>query len=218
MQIVDLSHKINFDMPMYPGDEPPSLEKLAAIEREGYRETKITIHTHTGTHIDAPGHMLEYGPYLDCLNLEQFFGKAIILDYDDDKNQNLLINLNRIKAYQGSIEKTEFVILKTNWSQYWGENKYYKNYPYLSIEAAHWLAKFPLKGIGIDAISIDKSDSIDFPVHKILLSKNMIVIENLTNLDAVKNEFFMLSVLPLKIKNTDGSPVRAIAIEELKLR
>jgi len=211
MQIIDLSHDIYSDMPIYPKDESPSFEKVATIAKEGYRETEITLYSHTGTHIDAPGHMLKYGPYLDNLKLDHFFGKAIILNFNH--YPPLLIDLDRVKKYQESIEKTDFVILKTNWSQYWGKNKYYKNYPYLSLEAAKFLSNFSLKGIGIDAISIDKSDSIDFPVHKILLSKNMIIIENLKNLDAVKNEFFMLSVLPLKIKNADGSPVRAVAIE-----
>jgi len=210
--MIDLSHIIHPAMPVYPGDEPPNFKKVATIEKEGYEETKIKLYSHTGTHIDAPGHMLKHGNFLENIEIDSFFGEAIILNFD--KRKNLLINLDSLLQHQDKINKVEFVIIKTGWSTYWGQNQYYENYPHLSKGAAEWLSKFNLKGIGIDAISIDRSDTKNFIVHKTLLAKNIIIIENLTNLDSVKNNYFMLSVLPLKYKNADGSPVRAIAIED----
>jgi len=213
MKIIDLSHIIHPAMPVYPGDERPNLKKVAIIEKNGYRETKITINSHTGTHIDAPCHMLENANSLENIEIDNFFGKAIILNFN--KRKNPLINLDSLLQHQDKINKIEFIIIKTGWSTYWGQNQYYKGYPYLSKEAAEWLSEFNLKGIGIDTISIDRSDTNNFIVHKTLLAKNIIIIENLTNLDSVKNNCFMLSVLPLKYKGADGSPVRAIAIENI---
>ncbi|MFW6149418.1 MAG: cyclase family protein [Atribacterota bacterium] len=213
MKIIDLSHIMHPAMLIYPGDELPNFKKVATIDKNGYRETKITLHSHTGTHIDAPAHMLKHGNFLENIEINSFFGKAIILNFDNRKNP--LINLDALLLHQEKIKKVEFVIIKTGWSKYWGENKYYENYPYLSKEAAEWLSEFNLKGIGIDAISIDRSDTNNFIVHKILLARNIFIIENLTNLDSVQNDYFMLSVLPLKYKGADGSPVRAIAIEDI---
>jgi len=200
MNVIDLSHLMHSEMPVYPGSELPEFKVIHTIEEEGFRETKMSIYSHTGTHIDASGHMLQNGNFLENMEINSFFGKAIILDFDN--RENPLINLGTLLLHREKINKVEFVIIMTGWSKYWGENKYYENYPYLNKEAAEWLSEFNLKGIGIDAISID-------------ISNNMIIIENLTNLEAVKNEYFILSVLPLKYKNSDGSPVRAIAIEDI---
>jgi len=213
MKIIDLSHIIHPAMPVYPGDEPPIFQTGTTIEKEGYRDTKITIYSHTGTHIDAPGHMLQNGLFLDNLKASHFFGKATIINFTNKKNY--IITVNELKCYQEKINKVQFLIFNTGWSTYWGQNQYYENYPYLGNETAEWLSEFNLKGIGIDAISIDRSDTKNFFVHKTLLAKNIIIIENLNNLDSVKNNYFMLSVLPLKYKNADGSPVRATAIENI---
>lgn len=213
MNIIDLTHIIYSDIPVFPGTEKPIIQKTNTFEKDGFQETKITIYSHTGTHIDAPAHMLENGLYLDTLAIDHFIGKATILDFSNKKIQ--LMNDNTLKLYEEKIKKVEFVIIKTGWSKYWGSEKYFENFPVLSEKAAKWLSKFNLKGIGIDAISIDDINSTTFTVHKILMSKNILIIENLANLDSISNEYFILSIMPLKIKNSDGSPIRAIAIENI---
>jgi kynurenine formamidase len=211
MKVTDLTHIIHSDMPVFPGTEQPIFEKANTLEKDGFREAKITMYSHTGTHIDAPAHMLSYGAYLDDLDIETFIGHAIILDFT---NENInLIDLSSLKPYEEKIKNVDFIIIKTGWSKYWGHKKYCEDFPSLSEEAAKWLSEFNLKGIGIDAISIDGIKSTTFAVHKILMSKNIIIIENLTNLNSVSNEYFVLSIMPLKNKNADGSPVRAIAID-----
>ncbi len=213
MRIIDLSHNIHSDMPIYPGDESPHLKKVATIEKEGYRETEITIYSHTGTHIDAPCHMLKNGLFLDDFEVSHFYGRATLINIPDEINK--VITIKELKYYESKIQNVQFLILKTGWSKYWGKNSYFENYPYLSDEVAEWLTQFNLQGVGVDAISTDKSDTYNFAVHKILLAKNIIIIENLNNLDSIRNSYFMLSVLPLRYKDADGSPVRAIAIEDI---
>jgi arylformamidase len=213
MKITDLTHIIYSDMPVFPGTEQPIFEKANTLQKDGFQEAKITMYSHTGTHIDAPAHMMSDGPYLDNLDIEHFIGNATILDFSNIDIK--LIDIESLKPYEKKIKNVEFIIIKTGWSKFWGEKKYYEGFPSLSEESAKWLSQFNLKGIGIDAISIDDMDSTTFAVHKILMPKNIIIIENLTNLDSISNEYFILSILPLKNKDADGSPVRAISIENI---
>ncbi len=213
MKIIDLTHRIDSEMPVFPGTEKPIIQKANTIEKDGFAEVKITMYSHTGTHMDAPAHMIPQGTTLDSFPIEQFIGKCIILDFSNISEK--IINVSTLKVYEEKIKEVEFLILKTGWSQYWGSEAYYKEFPALSDEAALWLTKFKLKGIGIDAISIDDMDSVTFAVHKKLMEENILVIENLTNLDEVGEEPFTLSVLPLKTGDADGSPVRAVAIKDI---
>ncbi len=213
MKITDLTHLIHSEMPVFPGTEQPIFEKANTLENDGFEEAKFTMYTHTGTHIDAPAHMLNNGYCLDDLEIEHFIGNAVVLDFSD--KEMTVIDVNSLKPYEEKIKNVEFIIIKTGWSKYWGDKKYYEDFPSLSEEAAQWLSELNLKGIGIDAISIDAINSTTFAVHKILLSKKIIIIENLTNLDFISEEYFILSILPLKNKDADGSPVRAISIEEI---
>lgn len=210
MKIFDLSHIINNNMPVYPGTEKPEITNAITIEKEGFAEKKISIYSHVGTHIDAPGHILESGDTLDQMKTEKFFGKACRIDLP--QNNLKKIDLSLLKKNKELIEKSEFVLFNTGWSGRWKSDDYFKDYPTLSADAAEWLCSFPLKGIGSDTISADCCNSHNLPIHKIILSHKKIIIENLNNLSAVPQNLFYFSCLPLKISNADGCPVRAIAI------
>lgn len=212
MKITDLTHTIYPGMSVFPGTGQPVFNKVNTIELHGFRESIITMYTHTGTHMDAPAHMLDNGLFLDEFDVEHFIGNAIILNFSDLKTG--LISVDDLIPWKKKIQNVEFLLIKTGWSKYWGRSKYYNNFPTLSEAAAEWLTGFKLKGIGIDAISIDNMASTTFVVHKILLSNNILIVENLTNLDSVENECFIFCVMPLKTMDSDGSPVRAIAIEK----
>ena len=213
MKVTDLTHSIHSDMPVFPGTKQPIFEKACTFEKDSFQETEINMYSHVGTHIDAPAHMLRNGPCLDYFSVEHFIGDATILDFSDGKAQ--VIDVDSLKPYEEKIKNVEFIIIKTGWSKYWGNKKYYEDFSFLSEESAQWLSQFNLKGIGIDALSIDGIESTTFAIHKILMSKNIIIIENLTNLDSISKEYFILSIMPLKYKNADGSPVRAISIENI---
>ena len=80
------------------------------------------------------------------------------------------------------------------------------------MEAAKWLCHFKLKGVGVDAISVDEINSNHFPIHHILLKNDTVIIENLKNLDLIAVIPFIFSCFPLKFEEADGSPVRAVAL------
>lgn len=209
MKALDLTHPISPNMPVYPGTEPPVITTGCSIDETGFLEKKITMYSHTGTHVDAPAHLLKGHNTLDMLEIGHFYGSAFLLSHNDSTIQS--IGVQELLPYQEKIQAVEFLLLHTGWSQYWGSEKYFNNYPVLSLEAAHWLSNFSLKGLGLDTISADTVHSQTYPVHKALLHKNIIIIENLTNLAALPCDQFDFSCFPLRLADADGSPVRAVA-------
>lgn len=208
MKLIDLAHPISPKMPVYPGTEPPLFVNAYAIDDTGFAEKKITLYSHTGTHIDAPAHLIKGANTLDMLPIQHFYGNAFLLDFSLMKNR--IIGIKELEPHQERIAQAEFLLIHTGWSRYWGTETYFSGYHVLSPEAADWLSRFGLKGVGFDTISADKADSQDFPVHKALLGKDMIIIENLVNLDKLPCEHFMFSCFPLKFEDADGCPVRAV--------
>jgi arylformamidase len=212
IKIIDLTHNINQDMPVYPGTEAPTIFNANTIEKHGFAEKKITMFSHTGTHMDAPKHMKIHGKALDEYPVDNFIGNALIVDLINLNSEK--ITLEHLQKYKEKIFEVDFIIMKTGWSTYWGKEEYFKGYPTLTEEAAQWLMRFKLKGIGIDAISVDPIDTTNFSVHHTLFNNNLVIIENLNNLSEIDEEIFIFSAMPLKIEKADGSPVRAIAIIE----
>lgn len=208
MKVIDLSHAINSNMSTYTKDEKFKCYDIASIEKDGYNEKLLKLCTHTGTHIDAPNHMINKGKTIDEFNINDFIGVAFIIDISNLKK----VCVEDLTTYKDKISNCDFVILKTGWDKYWGTDNYLKGFPTLTEEAAKWLCKFNIRGIGTDTISIDAFDSIDFEIHNTILSRGIIIIENITNLDKVIEEEFTLVATPLNIENGDASPVRAIAI------
>ena len=192
MKVFDLTHVTHNDMPVYAEPNRPDIKKVAIIEENGYQETLISVFSHNGTHMDSPRHMYTKGETLDKLDIENFVGKAYVLELEKG-NENI-----------------EF---KSGWSKFWDKKQYYVGYPTLTKEAANYIANTNIKGIGIDMLSVDRYDTSVFEVHHILFEKGKIIIENLTNLENVPEKFLFIAA-PFKYNDADGAPVRAIAIVE----
>ena len=210
MKILDLSHILEVGMPVFPGTGLPAFKETASIETDGYREKKIAICSHTGTHIDAPAHIITGTKTLDQLPVETFCGDAFLLNCAGTGKET--IDLQDLHTREDAICKCEYLLFHTGWSRYWGDEQYFSGYPVLAPDAARWLAGLGLKGVGMDTISADPSDSVDLPIHTILLGAGMVIVENLTKLSAVPIHSFLFACFPLKIKHADGSPVRAVAM------
>ncbi len=210
--VVDLSRTISEDMPVYPGTEQPVITNPCTIEQCGFAEKKITLYSHTGTHMDAPLHILTDAPSLEDLGVNHFIGSGVVIDLSRNVIKNRSIELSELMPYKDILKIKDYVLLHTGWGKYWGENEYFKGYPVLTRDAAVWLAGFKLKGVGIDMISIDQPETTDMEIHKIFLSRNIVIIENLSNLSELAERSFIFCCFPLKLINSDGSPVRAIAV------
>jgi kynurenine formamidase len=195
-------------MPVYPGTMAPLVSMASSLEQDGFRESLLTFVTHTGTHLDAPAHIYTDGKTVDAFSCEKYYGFTKVVDC-----RNLSeISVAHIEKVLAEPNLPDFLLFCTDWSQYWGKPQYFDGFPVLTTEAAKLLASLPFKGLGIDAISFDSVGSTSLSNHLILLAEDFILIENLRNLAQLINTDFYLSCFPLKIKDGDGSPVRACAI------
>lgn len=210
MKVYDLTHAISADTPVYPGMASPRLSPVATVERDGYHETEIVFYSHTGTHVDPPAHIFSDGITLDRLSPEVFMGSAFVLDCAQ-LGEGGCISPEMLREREAEIRSAEFLLLHTGWENYWGGDAYFGAFPVLTAEAATWLSMLPqLKGVGVDAISLDPM-GCPLDNHRILLASGKLLIENLKGLGELAGKRLQFAALPLHYVNSDGAPVRAIA-------
>ncbi len=198
-------------MPVFPGSEPVELRSSADLVVHGFRELRLNMSTHTGTHIDFGFHIHDRGSNAETVPLTAFYGKAMVIDCRHQIRHGF-IPVSCLHGRENEIKNTDFVLLYTGWSRFWGTGEYFKDFPVLDPDGAAYLSGFRLKGIGIDAAGFDEVASFELPVHRLLLLKGIHLVENLCQLDLLPRRDFDFCCFPLKINNGDGSPVRAVGI------
>ena len=214
MKIIDLTHVISPSMPVYPGTEGPKLETANTYEKDGFKETLITMFSHTGTHMDAPAHLFPERTPLDRMDAAQFAGSACVIECSD-VGEGGRITMEHVNRQREAADKAEFLIFHTGWDRYWGKAEYFGEYPYIDDEVAEYIVQKNKKGVGLDTIGLDPIADAHLTMHRKLLSGNeIVIIENLMNLDQLGEGLFTFCVLPLKYENADGAPIRAIAMKE----
>lgn len=202
MKIYDLTHKIENNMTAYCDAEKPNIKPLFSYEKDNFNVTYLGLTSHLGTHLDVPLHLMENGKNICDFPVDAFFGKGMCIYFE---------NLDSIDF--DSIKNIDYLLIYTEWAKYWNNEEYFKNYPIISKEVVKKIAESHLKGIGIDCISPDSYDSHKLESHKLILSADKIIVENLCSLENILNKEFYFSCMPLKIA-IDGCPVRAVAIVE----
>ena len=212
MKVIDLTHTIKEDMPVYPGTEKPSLIPANSYEKDGFKETRLSMFSHTGTHIDPPAHLFGDRKTLDEFPAEQFIGKAVVIDCRDIPDGGF-VEMDRLELYGEKISKAEFLLFNFGWDKKWGTDRYFGNYPCIGADVIDFIINSNYKGIGIDVISLDPMSDVALERHNKLFSQCEIInIENLKNLDLCGNELFTFICLPIKIENSDGAPASAVAV------
>ncbi|WP_459193819.1 cyclase family protein [Halosimplex sp. J119] len=215
MQPVDLTHAIESEMPVYPGTQPIRVEPAATRDRDGYRTTRLDLDTHTGTHVDAPAHLVD-GPSLDEFPPERFRFSAACADLRPlEPRESVGVDALR-DALTVDPATVDLVAVVTGWDRHWGSEQYF-DHPYLTAEAAAWLADRGCD-LGVDTVNPDPTPTEDadddepegFPVHEALFEEERLIVENLRGLDRPP-ERFELHAYPLRFANADASPVRAVA-------
>ena len=211
MEVIDLTHVIEGTMPVYPGTEPPTLEPANTYEKDGFKETKISMFTHTGTHMDPPAHLFADRTTLDAFPPEQFIGKALVIDCTSLK-EGEAITMDFLDRYGDKADKADFLLFYLGWDVRWGTDEYFGDYPCIDDDVLDHIIEGDYKGIGFDVIGLDPIADENLTRHKKLFrSKDIINIENLCNLGQCGDDLFWFSCYPLKIVDCDGSPIRAVA-------
>ena len=211
MKVIDLTHMIESTMPVYPGTEPPIFEPANTYEKDGFKETKITMFTHTGTHMDPPAHLYQGRTTLDAFSADQFIGKALVINCTS-LNEGEPITMQQLAPYKKKAEEADFLLFYLGWDKRWATASYFGDYPCLDDSVMAYILAGNYKGIGFDVIGLDPISDENLTRHKrLFLEKDIINIENLCNLGLCGDELFWFSCFPLKLANCDGSPIRAVA-------
>jgi arylformamidase len=219
MKIIDLSHPIEEGMMTFPTPWHPVVE-ITILGRHGIegRETrKVVLGTHIGTHADAPRHFIPGGRTIDEIPLDILIGPASIADFTGCGSLHE-IDVPELKEKLGAAVPSR-LILRTGWSEYFGNLKFYNEYPFLSENAAQWLVENGVRLLAMDTPSPDnpahsRGTPKDSPNHKVLLGAGVVLVEYLANLKSLTAREVELIVMPLKLKGCDGSPARCVAIEK----
>jgi len=179
----------------------------------------VFLSTHTGTHIDAPHHFLEKGAKIHEISLEKLVSEAVLIKSKKNGGDSITkTDIQKFEKKYGKIDGFSSVIFYTGWQRNLQKKYYFTENPGLSVSAAKYLASKKISLVGIDSPSIDVGTDSKFSVHQIFAKKGILIVENLANLDKIKSSKFHLVVLPLKLKNATGSPVRAVAfVDYLRL-
>jgi len=215
MKVIDLTLTVSNKIPTFPGSPQPNFIPWENIKEDGYNLELLFLSTHTGTHMDAPHHFLEKGAKIHEISLKNLVSEAVLIKSRKKSNESITkTDIQKFEKKYGEIDGLSSVIFLTGWQKNLQKKYYFTKNPGLAVSAAKYLASKKINLVGIDSPSIDLGTDSKFSVHQIFAKKGMLIVENLANLEKIKSSKFQLVVLPLKLKNATGSPVRAIAFVE----
>lgn len=210
-KFVDLSWDLTKDTPIYPGDPEPNIEVATTIENEGYNLSGVYIGTQTGTHVDAPYHFSNDGATIEQMELDFFFGEAVVIRVTEKKAKEQ-ITMEDMQPYMDQITANKIVLFNTNWYKKLGSDEFFEH-PYVSAAVAEYLVNQGVRFICIDTINADQTGGTEFPVHDLFSEKRLMIGENMAYFDQIDFEHPVIAAFPMKIVGTDGSPVRAVAMD-----
>lgn len=213
MRVIDLTHLISPDMPVYPGTEGPKFSPANTYERDGFQETLLSMYSHTGTHMGPPAHLFAGRTTLDQMPAARFVGTACVVDCTGCRvGERITMDLVQRQPHA---QEAEFLLFHTGWDRYWGQEQYFGAYPYLDEAVVDFVLQKHKKGVGLDTIGLDPVADVNLTLHKRLLrDQDVVIIENLTNLGQLGERLFIFCALPLKYCGADGAPVRAVGLLE----
>ena len=202
---IDISVPIYTGMAHWPDNPPVQVEYMLHMERgDVCTVSKLSMGSHTGTHMDGPFHFLLEGKGLDEMPLDAAIGRARVIEIRDPES----IKPDELRPH--TIRQGERLLFKTqNSARCWQTETFVEDFVYLSQEAARYLASVGVQTVGIDYLSVGGYTKDGVETHQALLEAGIWIIEGL-DLSQVEPGTFELICLPLKITGSDAGPARAI--------
>ncbi|MDZ4855623.1 MAG: cyclase family protein [Nitrospirota bacterium] len=233
-RLIDLTHAFGADTIVWPTEQEFRLVLQQAGAMPGwyyYASNRLEMAEHGGTHIDAPIHFSKGGQTLDQIPIGRLVGAGIRIDVTAQcvRDRDYLITIQDFERWEsahGPIPNRSIVLLHRGFARYWPSQQQYfgtemrgpeavraLHFPGLHPEAAAWLVRErQINAVGIDSASIDYGQSTTFATHVALLSRNVPVFENLSDLRNLPHREFDVIALPMKIAGGTGGPLRMIAV------
>jgi arylformamidase len=213
--LIDLSHTIEHGLITYKGLPAPIICDYMSREQSRthyapgteFHIGKIEMVANTGTYLDSPFHRYADGKDLSGLPLQKL-ADLPALKFSFRGRQS--IDASCFGDRRDLTDKA--VLIETGWSKHWNTPRYFEGHPFVTEDAARFLADAGVALVGIDSLNIDDIQDLRRPVHSILLGREIPVVEHLTNLTSITREQFRFSAVPPKVKGFGTFPVRAFAV------
>ena len=213
LKFIDLTLPVSEKIPTFPGSPQPIFIQWENIKDDGYNLELLFLSSHTGTHLDAPYHFLEKGKKIHEISLKRLIINAILIKIRKRRDEAITkTDIQKFEKKHGKIPNESTIVFWTGWQKMIKNDSYFVNNPGLSVTAAKYLISKKTNLVGIDSPSIDLGKEKRFLIHHLFAKNDVLIVENLANLDKIKSWKFQLAVLPMKLENATGAPVRAVGI------
>ncbi|MCC3406915.1 MAG: cyclase family protein [Microcoleus sp. PH2017_10_PVI_O_A] len=223
--IIDLTHAIHPNIPIWPGDPAPEFETVSEIDKNGYFLRKFSMGEHSGTHINAPNSFDPAGASVDSYAPQSLVLPGIAIDLREQclANPDYTLTIDDILNWERQhkfIAPGSLVLLYTGWQVKWNDGRTFFNpdedrvchFPGFGLAATQFLLEErSIAGIGIDTHGVDPGQDESFAVNKMVLQNQGIVLENLANLHLLPAADFTLAIGILRLLGGSGSPVSVLA-------
>ena len=210
MALYDISIMISNELPVWPGDQPVSLQRNKDMHHgDLYTLSQLTATVHVGTHLDAPAHFLKDGQGIDQVDLNKLIGPCYVAHLPVAEAIDA-VALERANIPIG----TTRLLIRTRNSAYWAQVPlvFHTDFVAIAPSGAEWIVQRGIQLVGVDYLSVGSYEA-GIPTHEILLSNGVVPVEGL-NLSSIEPGEYQLICLPLKLRDSDGAPARAVLLRE----
>jgi len=223
-RVIDLSQTLEEHIPNYPTHSKYFHNLWGSYWHGGRSLTyQLVMNEHNGTHVDAPAHFISDAKpqshiTIDQVPLTRLMGRGVRLDCREFKEGDYVTEtfVAQWEEEHGALKAGDIVLFNFGWSAHWGlrpdDKRYVLDWPGVSMGAAEYLIEKSVGALGVDTLSPDPPAALaKNPIHPVVLEKQVLIVENLTNLEHLP-DFFLFLAMPLKIRGGSGSPIRAVAV------
>ena len=210
--VYDLSVTVEPRMATWPTNPEVELKDEVSYEKDGYKEEMYRSSTHTGTHFDAPIHMFKGGLPIDKVEVKTLVSEGYCIR---PKFTGTEIRLDEIKKVWKEEYNGKIILINTGWDKKRAKSEEWQyKFPGLAEDTIDFFGEKKVKLIGIDTLGIEAADHTTFPVHIGLEKYGITFIEDMANLDKLREgKPYLIAALPLKLKGASGSMGRVVAME-----
>ena len=207
MEIYDISLPLSERLPVWPGDGRVEVREIRSIlAGAGSSASHLSCNVHSGTHIDAPSHVIPNGQSVDETPLDVLIGPVTVCDLPD-VNQISAADLAALQL-PSDVQR---LLIRTRNSAVWAEqaSEFIETYVALTHDAARWIVERGIRLVGVDYLSVEIFGQPEPLTHRALLGAGVVIVEGL-DLHQVDPGEYQLACLPLKLVGADGAPARAV--------
>ena len=213
MTLLDVSHPLFTGMPGIPTLPAVDVAPWSEMSQGAPLSTsRVTVSSHSGTHIDAPIHAVEEGQSIDQIPLERFTGPGVVLSVPSHAGD--VLTVDQLLAGGPAVQRGDMVLVHTGWDAQFGEAAYH-DHPSLSPGVGEWAVDTGINLLGVDTLTPDlpvarRGEGFEFPLHRTLLGNGVLIAENLRGLGDAAGQRVTVYAFPVSVRGGDAGSVRMV--------